>query len=287
MDVIWFKDIDEQIKNEVGLKAVKLAFLKKNLINVPDGFVISSSFFQKYLEQTGLKEKIKNVIDQTSCDFAAITVQNMIVTTPMPLDMVTEIRDNYELLGTNVKKASEIVSSMHDFVAIRGSSVDLENSGNGVKFLNIKGDVVAGILACWASLFSYSSIKNGANQDSSLPVIVQKMVKADTAGKCAVNNFVIVKGGYGHNSFCDSYILDKKSREILTRNIGCQIDKVVDDGRVRVEDFNQKRQKVNDSNLKEISRVSEKVSNLLGNSQEVSWSMIQDEVFVFGSKKID
>ena len=286
MDVIWFKYIDEQIKSEVGLKAVKLAFLKKNLINVPQGFVISSSFFQKYLEQTGLKEKIKNVIDQTSSDFAAITIQNMIVTTSMPAEMVQEIRDNYELLGTNVRKASEIVSSMHDFVAIRSSSVDFEDL-DFVKFLNIKGDVVAGILACWASLFSYNSIKNGANQDSSLPVIVQKMVKAETSGKCAVDNFVIVKGGYGHNSVCDSYILDKKSREILTRNIGSQIDKVVDNSRVSVDEFEQKRQKVNDVNLKEISRVSEKVSNLLGSSQEVSWSMIQDEVFVLSSKKID
>ena len=56
-----FSDIYKEDVDIVGKKAVELSELTRLGIPIPDGFVITTSFFKKFLDQTGISEKIRDV----------------------------------------------------------------------------------------------------------------------------------------------------------------------------------------------------------------------------------
>lgn len=128
-----FSKIYKEDLDNVGKKAVELAELFRLGIPIPDGFVITTSFFKKFLKQTGIDEKIKEVQKlnhpsiQDSVKKLFNPIKKQILYTPIPGNLITELHKFYRQLAGLFKEQSLNVFS---------SSLN----NKSVSFLNIKGD---------------------------------------------------------------------------------------------------------------------------------------------------
>lgn len=126
--VIWFKDLNKESINVAGGKGANLAEMVNIGLPVPGGFCISAQTYKEYIETTGLKAKIMqllgtiNVEDTEQLQRVAEQVQKLFTTVPLPEEMAEEIMENYELLGANKKEAASLLSGEEVFVAVRSSA---------------------------------------------------------------------------------------------------------------------------------------------------------------------
>src|SRR3989344_1650306 len=115
--IVWFKDLDRDSLPVAGGKGTNLGIIYKLGFPVPNGFCVTAQTYQEYIEKTGIKDKLRQFLqgldreDNDALQRVAVEIQNLIVSTPIPDDVAEEIMENYELLGADVKKASDIVSS--------------------------------------------------------------------------------------------------------------------------------------------------------------------------------
>ncbi len=126
--VAWFKDITKDSIAIAGGKGANLGEMFRMGIPVPPGFCVTAQTYKEFIERTKIKPKIQqlltnlNVEDNTQLQKVAEQIQRLILSTPIPEDMADEIMDSYDLLGTNTKKASDLVQAQEVFVAVRSSA---------------------------------------------------------------------------------------------------------------------------------------------------------------------
>ncbi len=321
--IAWFKDLTKDSIPIAGGKGANLGEMTQLSLPVPYGFAITAQCYGEYIERTGLKNKINEILvgldsenndalQKASVDIAAVFNQ-----TPIPEDMSEEIMDAYELLGTNRKKASDFVKGTEVFVAVRSSATaeDLPSAsfaGQQATFLNVKGknNVIKAVRDCWASLFTaraiYYRVKNKFDHDKVLiSAIVQKMVNSDKAGimftiNPATNDaaHIVIEGIYGLGEMIvggditpDLYIVEKSSREITSREIRKQtfglFRKVTGDNERRdIDILLQDRQKINDAQVKELARLGKKLEEHYGCPQDIEWAIEGDDVCIVQTRAV-
>ena len=204
-----------------GGKGASLGEMTQVGIPVPNGFAITAQTYQHFIEKTGLKDKIQQLLqgldteDTDKLQDVAAQIQNIIQATPLSAEVAEEIMDNYELLGAE-KGAQGLGQSKDVFVAVRSSATaeDLPTAsfaGQQATFLNVRGkeNVVKAVIACWASLFTARAIYyREKNKFDHLKVfisaIIQKMVNATHSGimftiNPATNNAheIVIEATYG------------------------------------------------------------------------------------------
>ncbi len=126
--VIWFKDLGEDTISLAGGKGQNLGIMYKLSLPVPNGFAVTASTYKEFIEQTGLKKQIEQLVsgldeeDTDKLQKISDQIQKLIIETPVPEDMAEEIVDNYELLGMKKRDASNLVQPEEVFVAVRSSA---------------------------------------------------------------------------------------------------------------------------------------------------------------------
>ena len=170
-DIVLFNECSLENINIVGKKAAFLAELYSKGFNVPEGYIITGNLFVKFVELTGIKQSVAEVlVSDEDRDRKALKIQQIILNTPFPEDMADFIYKTYARLGGGDKEA---------FVSLKVSSTSdhVEDSF----FLNIIGKerLINGIKSCWASVFSERNLELKRFKPS---VIVQKMVNPVKSG---------------------------------------------------------------------------------------------------------
>jgi phosphoenolpyruvate synthase/pyruvate phosphate dikinase len=169
----------------VGHKSANLARLFHRR-NIPNGFCIPVSVFERFLEANHLNEMVR-------CELAAAagTTPNALVQASerirrsirdadMPHDACLAIDQGYAALKSST-------------VAVRSSSTgedtsDASSAGMQETFLNVSNEsVLTSIKLCWGSFFSpraisYREILNIGPNEASMAVLIQEMVPAKYAG---------------------------------------------------------------------------------------------------------
>ncbi len=236
----FFKDLS---KNDVGIaggKGASLGEMTKAKIPVPPGFVVLSSAFDRFLEETNLKEDIVAQLkkvkpqDTNSIDKASVVLRDMIHDTPMPKDLEKEILTAFAKLDAKL-------------VAVRSSATAEDSAvaswaGELETYLNTeKKNVLERVRQCWSSLFTpraifYRHEKNLIDHYVSVAVVIQKMIQSEISGVAFTvhpvtedRNQMIIEAGFGLGEAIvsgqvtpDSYIVNKKEMSILDINIGEQ-----------------------------------------------------------------
>ncbi|MDI6734446.1 MAG: phosphoenolpyruvate synthase [Patescibacteria group bacterium] len=191
--IIWFKDIGIEDVPLVGGKNASLGEMIKNLaskgVNIPDGFVITAHAYQKFLQETGLKQFVKktltglNTKNLSDLTRRAKLIRETIKKADFPEDLRIVIVKAYQAFN-------ELYPGTVD-VAVRSSATaeDLPGAsfaGEHETYLNIRGEqqVLKAVKAAMASLFtdraiSYRVDKGFDHFKVSLSVGVQKMVRSD------------------------------------------------------------------------------------------------------------
>lgn len=244
--ILWFSDVNKGDGDKVGGKGANLGELTRAGFPVPPGFIITAQAYFKHIKETGLEEKISQVLsgfnkeDSKDLQERAKEAQKLIIQTPLPADLEEEIKKSYKLLIDKTKTPAD-----NFYVAVRSSATaeDLEGAsfaGQQATYLNVLGidDVLKKVRECWASLFEaraiYYRAEKGFNQlEVGIAVPVQKMVNSDTAGVMftmdPTNNdldHISIEAAYGLGEVVvlgavtpDRYLVDKKTLEITSREI--------------------------------------------------------------------
>lgn len=176
-------------KNDVviaGGKGASLGEMTQAGISVPNGFVILSSVFERFLEETDLSVEIDSILslikhDQISTvESASEKIQSLILQAEMSKDIAEEVQKSFKSLNSK-------------FVAVR-SSATAEDSASAAwagqleTYLNTTEEVLLeNVKKCWASLFTPRAIfyrfeKDLHKQKISVAIVVQKMLESEKSG---------------------------------------------------------------------------------------------------------
>jgi len=266
--VLWFKDVNKDDVAIVGGKGANLGEMYNNGFPVPPGFLVTSNAYFKFIDDTGLREKIKDLLDNLNVDDTktlqdvAEKIQHMIINTPVPNYISQEVKKAYLILRaggdpTMDDKAIELIAQGRDppYVAVRSSATaeDLPEAsfaGQQATYLNVAGadNVVDAVRKCWASLFTaraifYRAKNNFDHMKVGLCAVVQVMVNAEKAGVAfsvnpATNNEdeIVIEAAFGLGEAVvsgavtpDLYIVDKKDMRIKSKTVSKKEFKIVRD----------------------------------------------------------
>jgi pyruvate,water dikinase len=169
----------------VGGKGANLGRLVAAGFDVPAGYTVTAETYRRFLDETGLADKITSMIADAGTDLDAGTaaVRELITSTPVPGPLADAIVAGYARLGGPDGGAR---------VAVRSSGIaeDLEASsfaGLHDTHLDVRGfdPVVAAVTRCWASLWTARAVayrRDRGFADAPIAVVVQTMAAAEVAG---------------------------------------------------------------------------------------------------------
>ena len=220
--ILWFKELNMGDVPLVGGKNASLGEMYQNMaskgVRVPNGYAITAAAYEHFLEQAGVKAKIKEILqtlnthDLKNLQEHGHRVRETILEAELPEDLKAAIETAYADLCKLENNGEEMD------VAVRSSATaedmpDASFAGQQETFLNIRGahDVIDATKRCMASLFtnraiSYRADKGYDHFNVSLSVGVQKMVRSDEAGsgvmfsidtESGFQNAVLINAAYG------------------------------------------------------------------------------------------
>jgi pyruvate,water dikinase len=313
-DVVWFIEVDKEDLPLVGGKGANLGELTKLEIPVPPGFIVTTQSYFHFLDESGLRTKIREILkkldpdDSKQLEKSATQIKQLISDAAMPQQIAKEIKGAYENLG--------------GLVAVRSSATaeDLPEAsfaGQQRTFLNIQGEgeVVAAVQGCWASLFEPRAIwyRDQLGLDHlkvGIAVVVQRMVQSKRSGvmftrepvtneeKIAIEAVyglgeAVVSGGVTP----DLYLVDKKSFTIIHKMIARQEWQLtkshkgtndIDETNVKlpVSEALQGKQKLSDREIIALAKLGTKIEKLYQFPQDIEWAREDNKLYIVQTRPI-
>lgn len=193
--VVWYQDLGMHDVPRVGGKNASLGEMISNLagvgVQVPGGFATTAWAFNQFLEQSGVNERIYQLLDGLDVDDVAALakagaqIRQWVIETPFQAEFETAIRAAYEQLCAGMGDDASF--------AVRSSATaedmpDASFAGQQETFLNVRGyqAVIVAIKHVFASLFNDRAISYRVHQGYdhrgvALSAGVQRMVRSDLA----------------------------------------------------------------------------------------------------------
>ena len=119
--VLWYQELGMGDVNKVGGKNASLGEMISNLSNagvqVPGGFATTSFAFNEFLEQSGLNQKIYEILESLDVDdvnalaTAGAQIRQWVIDTPFHPEFEQVVRESYDKLAAETSDASFAVRS--------------------------------------------------------------------------------------------------------------------------------------------------------------------------------
>ena len=310
--MIFTKPFKELSKNDVSLaggKGASLGELTKAGIPVPDGFVILSTAFEKFIKDNDLNVEIDSALhsvrhnEMESVEEASEKIQALIVSTEISKVLKKEILKEFRKLKSK-------------FVAVRSSATAEDSeiaawAGQLDTFLNTtEKNLLENVQKCWASLFTPRAIfyrfeKKLHERKISVAVAVQKMVQSEVSGVAFSvhpvtqdRNQLIIEAAFGLGEAIvsgqitpDSYVVEKKGFLMLDKNINEQ-EKGIFRKQSRGNEWKKipaekaRRQKLSDKEIIELAKLVVKIEKHYGFPVDVEWVREKGKFFITQSRPI-
>ncbi|MBI4898259.1 MAG: phosphoenolpyruvate synthase [Actinobacteria bacterium] len=188
-----------------GGKGANLGELTAAEMPVPPGFVIGATAFARFCNETGLRERLRelfaatDVQDSAMLEASAGRAREMVEQTPMPGWASEAIAAAYETLA----EADDAITNPGNGdgpalpqppVAVRSSATSEDTAaasfaGMNESFLNVRGadDLLDAVLRCWSSLFGartlyYRAMRGYELADIDIAVVVQRQIESMRSG---------------------------------------------------------------------------------------------------------
>ena len=315
MYVQKFEDLNKSDIAIAGGKGANLGELTQAGIPVPPGFVVTAETYQKFMEDTGINDKVLDILDKIDINdtkalqAAAEEIKAIIIETPIPDDMVMFIKEAYNQLCQRVGEDDTDV-------AIRSSATaeDLPEAsfaGQQDTFLHVSGDeeVIEYVRKCWASLFEARAIFYREENDFEhskvlIAVVVQKMAIADKAGVMFTVNpstgeeIALIEGSWGLGEAVvsgdvtpDNYQVDKANNEVINVTISDKKVMYTNDESgtsIKVDVPEEKRMErvLSDEELIELTEMGKRVQAHYGEPMDTEWAFERDNLFLLQARPI-
>ncbi|MHC8470907.1 phosphoenolpyruvate synthase [Plesiomonas shigelloides] len=193
--VLWYHQLGMNDVNRVGGKNASLGEMIANLsglgVSVPDGFATTARAFNEFLEQSGLNQRIHQLLDTLDVDDvralakAGAQIRQWVVDTPFQPALTQAISEAYAQLSADMHAEGSF--------AVRSSATaedmpDASFAGQQETFLNVRGldAVMLAVKHVFASLFNDRAISYRVHQGYdhkgvALSAGIQRMVRSDKA----------------------------------------------------------------------------------------------------------
>jgi len=260
--ILWYEQLGMGDVDRVGGKNASLGEMISNLANVgvqvPGGFATTSYAFNEFLDQSGLNDKIYNLLDTLDVnDLNALaesgkSIRQWIIDTPFLPNMQQAIEQAYIKLADGFADDASF--------AVRSSATaedmpDASFAGQQETFLNVRGmdAVFLAIKHVFASLFNDRAISYRVHQGYdhrgvALSAGIQRMVRSDIAAsgvmfsidtESGFEDVVFITSSYGLGEMVvqgavnpdEFYVhkptLAKGKPAVIRRNIGSKAIKMI------------------------------------------------------------
>ncbi len=176
----WFKDTRKEDVDVAGGKGANLGEMTHFGISVPDGFVVTSSTYNEFLDFNSLLDPIKEALEAAGSDVSKLTecagkFREQIREAKMPDSIRDEIISAYRKLGDRARVAVRSSATAEDLP-------DASFAGQQETYLNVCGEeeLIRSVINCYASLWGDRAViyrqNHGYDQTSvALAVVVQEM----------------------------------------------------------------------------------------------------------------
>ncbi len=313
--VLWYQELGMGDVNTVGGKNASLGEMISNLANagvqVPGGFATTSHAFNEFLEQSGVNQKIYDILDTLDVDDVnelakvGAQIRQWVIDTPFQPELEQAIRESYEKLASETLDASFAVRSS----ATAEDMPDASFAGQQETFLNVKGfdAVLVAIKHVFASLFNDRAISYRVHQGYdhrgvALSAGIQRMVRSDKAASGVMfsidtesgnEDVVFVTSSYGLGEMVvqgavnpDEFYVHKPTlaagnKAVVRRNIGSKLIEMVysDDQshgkQVKIQDVDSalRRQfSINDEEVMELAKQAVIIAEHYGRPMDIEWA---------------
>ncbi|GGY87228.1 phosphoenolpyruvate synthase [Shewanella fodinae] len=313
--VLWYQELGMEDVSKVGGKNASLGEMISNLANagvqVPGGFATTSYAFNQFLEQSGVNQKIYDILDTLDVDDVnalakvGAQIRQWVVETPFQPELEQAIRTAYEKLSAETTDASFAVRSS----ATAEDMPDASFAGQQETFLNVKGfdAVLVAIKHVFASLFNDRAISYRVHQGYdhrgvALSAGVQRMVRSDKAASGVMftidtesgnDDVVFVTSAYGLGEMVvqgavnpDEFYVHKPTlvaghQAVVRRNIGSKLIQMVysDDKshgkQVKIEDVVQQKRRqfsITDEEVMSLAKQALIIEKHYGRPMDIEWA---------------
>lgn len=232
-----FPDLASTDADTAGGKGAALGELLRANVPVPDGFVVLTSAFEQFLEESDLLAEIDTIlhtVDKTklhTIEYASGRIQELIREASLSESISKEIMQSFSELGST-------------YVAVRSSATaedgaDAAWAGQLESYLNVTEDsLIESVKQCWTSLFApralfYRFERALHVERISVAVVIQRMIESEVSGIAfsahpvsGDRNQVVIEAGYGLGEAIvggvvtpDTYVIEKTPRRIIETSV--------------------------------------------------------------------
>lgn len=306
------RNFEQLNKNDVllaGGKGASLGEMMQAGISIPPGFVILSTVFEKFLEETDLNIEIDSVLhsvnhkEMHTIENVSEKIKALILREEISRDITKEIKKIFKNLNSK-------------FVAVRSSataedSVSAAWAGQLESYLNTtEENLIENVKKCWASLFTPRAIfyrfeKDLHKQKISVAVVVQKMIESEKSGIAFSvhpvtqdKNQLIIEAGLGLGEAIvsgkitpDSYVVEKQPRRIIDKNVQTQSRELyrAKNGGNEWRDISKEqgeKQVLSDKEILELSEIVLRIENHYGFPVDIEWAYENEKFYIVQSRPI-
>jgi len=311
---------------DVGGKGFNLIKLMNAGFPVPEAFFITAKAYEAFIEENEIKEEILGIINKINFDDvkslhnASEEIKKIIIEAKMPSKLRDEIIDNYKkLYGAPVLNLDFIKPMDMPFVAVRSSGImeDIEkasSAGQYETFLNIKSEenLIKAVQKCWASLYTarviYYRNKNKQPQDTSIGVVVQRMINSEGSGVAFTidptnpkegSNHIVIEACWGLGETLvqgkvepDRYIIDKTTGDILEKIIGNKKTEMVRDAMYGITvERNVLKDKMNaqvlsDYEIVALAAYCKKIEQYYNFPEDIEWAIERGKIYIIQARDV-
>ena len=300
----WLEDLGRGQNDLVGKKCANLGEMAKVGLPVPHGFALSLDAYNLFMNLAGAYDEMRSCIERPETSLESITginelshsLRRIVESKPMPAEMAATILLHYQQLCDRCCALDVAVSTR--------SAGAASHPGQYETHLNVKGDadLLDKIKKVWSSSFNPTSLsfrkqKGLPLESDPIGVAVLKMVNARSAGiiftadpntgdigrMIIEANWGLGESVVGGESMPDTYVVDKKTFEVVERRLGTKLKCVlpVEQGVVEQETSKDKSCSfcLSDEELAEIAKVGIRLETHFGQPQDVEWAIDSDLSF--------
>ena len=312
IEAMFIKLFSQISKNDTAIaggKGASFGEMTRAGISVPPGFVILSSAFERFLEETDLNVEIDTILHSVNhkeihtVEHAAEKIEKLVVSAEIPKDIAYEIDKSFKGLGVK-------------YVAVRSSATAEDSAsaswaGQLESYLNnTEESLLMNIKKCWASLFTPRAIfyrfeKDLHKQQISVAVVVQEMVESEKSGIAFSvhpvtqdRNQLIIEAGFGLGEAIvsgeitpDSYVIEKQPRRIIDKNIqtktkGLYRSKNGGNEWRNISKKQEEKQILSDKEILELSEIVINIENHYNFPCDIEWAFARDKFYFVQSRPI-
>lgn len=299
---------------QVGNKAKNLVWLKHLDMPVPDFFIVTCELAQVWFEQSGLRQRIENNLDQLEQQAIEVNqcveaIAKAIDSTELDAELVKHFDRNLQLIDPDGRV----------FFAVRSSIADEDSAaasfaGQMHTCLFQRGlpAILDSYKKCVVSAYSTEALSYRLHhqlklKDIGIAVVVQTMVESDVSGvmfTChpvtGIRHHGQISATFGMgeglvSGLCESdeFTVDMKSRTVIERVINEQTQAMIFDEEnqaglktVSLAKADGEAETLNESHINQLIEIGNRIARAAGKPQDIEWAIKNNELFLLQTRPI-